>query len=198
MKSGKLIPLRRVAGDGGEISDEALVAACALRDRAALGALYDRFHQPVYRFLSRMVGARRDDVDDLVQATFLEVQRAAPRFRGGSSVLTWIFGIAANLARHHVRGESRRGAMLTAVMREPTPPGGVRPDESAARHELMERLAEALASLSHDHRAVFVMCDLEEVAGGEAARALGVREGTLWRRLHEARKRLRAALEGAG
>ena len=50
--------------------------------------------------------------------------------------------------------------------------------------------------LAPDLREVFVMCDLEEVPGAEAATALGLREGTLWWRLSEARKALRKALEG--
>ena len=58
----------------------------------------------------------------------------------------------------------------------------------------MQRLLVALDDLPHDLREAFVMCDLEEVAGVDVARALGVREGTLWRRLHEARRALRCAL----
>jgi RNA polymerase sigma-70 factor (ECF subfamily) len=195
---GKVLPLRRIAGNEAELSDESLVAACVLADRAALGALFDRFHEGVYRFLARLCGSDGSELDDLVQATFLEVPRAARRFRGGSSVRTWIFGIAANHARHHVRSERRRGAMLSAVAREArdddhAPP----PDVQVGQRQLLDRLQRAMESLSHDQRAVFVLCDVESVPGVEAARALGVREGTLWRRLHEARKRLREALGGA-
>lgn len=196
-KGGTLIPFRRVAGRDTEISDEALVAACAVADLAALGAIFDRFHQGVYRFLSRLVGPGRAEVDDLVQATFLEVLRAAPSFRNRSSVRTWIFGIAANLARHHVRGEVRRGAMLQAVAREArTAIGDAPPDERASRRQLIDRLGRALELLSHDQRTAFVLCHLEGISGAEVARTLGVREGTLWRWLHEARTRLRAELGG--
>ena len=106
--TAKLVPLRRISGDITEMSDEALLAACGTGDAPALGALFDRFHQAVYRFASRL--AVTDDLarDDLVQATFLEVQRAAPSFRGTSSVKTWILGIAANIARHTLRAERRR------------------------------------------------------------------------------------------
>ena len=50
----KLVPLRRVAGDIVEMSDEALLAACATGDAPALGALFDRFHLAVYRFAGRL------------------------------------------------------------------------------------------------------------------------------------------------
>jgi len=198
MKTGKLVPLRR-AGAGGAVlatmSDEALLAACGTGDLPALDALFERFHLPLYRFLARL--PTTDDLtrDDLVQATFLEVRRIAKRFRGTSSVKTWILGVAANLARHQLRGERRRRAhhasyaeRLTAV-----PP---RPDEQAERRELLARVAQALAGLSHDLQVTFVLCDLEQVPGVEVARALGVPEGTIWRRLHVARKAVRAAVEG--
>ena len=68
---GKLVPLRRVDGLPAEMSDEALLAACALGDRAALGALYDRLSPHVWRFLSRMAGNQLEELEDLVQATFI-------------------------------------------------------------------------------------------------------------------------------
>src|SRR5262245_55323646 len=116
--TGKLVPLRRASGKPEELSDEALLAGGALGDPAALGALFDRHHRAVHRFLSRLVGSPRD-VEDLLQATFIEVRRAGGRFDGRSAVLTWLLGVAANLARHHVRGEARRHAMLAAVSVEP-------------------------------------------------------------------------------
>jgi DNA-directed RNA polymerase specialized sigma24 family protein len=56
------------------------------------------------------------------------------------------------------------------------------------------RIERALERLSPEHRAAFLLCELEEVPGPEAASLLGVKVGTLWRRLSEARARLRAAL----
>src|SRR5688572_23678162 len=112
---GKVLAFRRPAGDAaaepltGAISDEALVAACAIGDAAALAGLFDRHVEALFRFASRLIApAPPSDVEDLVQNTFLHVWSASPRFRGGSQVRSWIFGIAANVARHFVRGEARR------------------------------------------------------------------------------------------
>ncbi len=194
MKQGKLIPLRRLAGDAAEMSDEALLAACAVGERAALGALFDRHHQGVFRFLGRLIAAERHALDDLVQNTFLEVWRSAGRFASKGAARSWILGVAANVARHHVRGEARRRAAMQQIPSESGAAGGRRPDDAAADRELVERLDVALAALPHDLAVAFVLCDLEDIPGVEAARALGVREGTMWRRLHDARKRLRAAI----
>jgi RNA polymerase sigma-70 factor (ECF subfamily) len=187
--TGKVIPLRA------ETTDEALVAACATGDNAALGALFDRYQSIVYRFLARLSGTDARDLDDLVQATFIEVHRAAPSFRGGAAVKSWLLGIALNITRHHIRSEVRRKAMLSSFAQNPTGDAS-RPDESAERRELMQRLHKALDSLPKEQREIFVLCDLEEIRGVDAAKILQVPEGTIWRRLHEARKALRAALDG--
>ncbi len=189
---GKLLPFRLAADTGEALSDEALLAASVIGDSTALGALFDRRHLSVYRFLARLSGTDRRDLDDLVQATFVEVARSAARFRGGSNVLTWIFGIAANVARHHTRGEVRRRSALAALGWQPVP-AAVRPDELTEQRDIMNRAQRVVAALPHDLRVVFVLCEIEEVSGVDAARALGVRPGTVWRRLHEARVAIRNA-----
>lgn len=190
---GKLLALRRVAGDPVEMSDIALLAACGVGDGAALGALFDRHRSAVQRFLARLADQR--DTDDLVQETFLQVNRSAVRFRGGSSVKTWILGIAVNVSRHHRRAEARRNSATTSFVGQ-SQGAPMTPDEATRKREFAVHLQHALAELPRDLREAFVMCDLEEVPGAEAAAVLGVREGTLWWRLSEARKTLRAALEG--
>jgi RNA polymerase sigma-70 factor (ECF subfamily) len=179
------------------VSDAALVTGCACGDNAALGQLFDRHQAAIYRFFSRMLGAQSADLDELVSETFLNVHQAAAKFRGHASVKTWITAIAANVARHHLRSESRRRAFLRIFRIDRTAEG-----EDANRHaehrDLVRRLGKLLSALPYDLRVVFVMCDLEEIPGGEAARVLGVPEGTLWRRLHEARKSLRECLGEEG
>ncbi len=198
--SEKVVYLHRPEGAPREMSDEALVAACGKGDAAALGALFDRHHAAVYRFVSRMSGVGARDLDDLVQNTFLSAQRAAVRFRGDSSARTWLFGIAANQVRHHVRGEARRrrGIEAWSDVRKADTPDRDAPARELERREQIGRLATAVQALPHDLRAAFVMCEVEGVSGAEAARALGVPKGTLWRRLHEVRKALSAAMERSG
>lgn len=197
--SGKIIAFRRPATPPAalpaELSDEALLSACGTGDTAALGALYERFHPVVYRVLSRLVGATCGELDDLVQATFIEVLRAAAQFQRRSSVRCYILGIASNLARHHHRSQHRRMRMHESL--PPTCPAPGEPEQQVAQRELFARLLVALDDLPHDLRVAFVMCDLEEIPGVDVARALGVPEGTLWRRLHEARRALRCALSEA-
>jgi RNA polymerase sigma factor (sigma-70 family) len=192
--SAKLVPLRRVSGDIGQMSDEALLAACGTGDSAALGALFDRFHDVVYRFAGRLTTT--DDVarDDLVQATFLEVRRTAASFRGTSAVRTWILGVAANVARHAQRSERRRRARQAVYLDQMTTVP-MQVDEQVEQRRLLARIEHALANLSRDHQIAFILCDLERLPCGEVARVLEIPEGTLWRRLHTARKAMRDAIE---
>jgi RNA polymerase sigma-70 factor (ECF subfamily) len=193
---GQIVSLRRLdarlAGLA-EISDEALLAACGIGDPAALGALFDRYHQAVYRLISRLIRRESGEIDDLVQTTFLEAWRSARKYSARGSVKSFLFGIAANTVRHHVRSMRRR---RDAYADWPEPPPGGAPDEAAQRTQELQRLAAAIEELPHDLRAAYVLCDLEDMAGVDAAQVLGVRAGTLWRRLHDARRALREAIEG--
>ena len=191
--TAKLIVLRRHP-EQPEVPDEALVEAMAHGDRDALGTLYDRHHALVWRFVARTLGPRGPEAADVVQSTFLEAWKSAPRFAGRSSARSWLLGIANNLVRRHIRDGTRRRAALTLLAAESTGPAVT--DGNLDTRLMLERMQEALQSLSPPLRTAFVLCDLEEIRGVEAAKILGVRPGTLWRRLHDARKRLRRALEG--
>jgi RNA polymerase sigma-70 factor (ECF subfamily) len=179
-------------GSADRRGDEALLAACAAGEAPALAALFERHARPTARFVSRLL-ADSSEVDDLLQATFLEVWRSAGRYRGDASVHVWIFGIAYNLARRHMRGAGRRRALLELWSRQPV--AHERPlDELTHDKRLVEKVVTALGALGPEHRVAVVMVDLEGVASVDAARALGVNPGTFGRRLYEARRELRDAL----
>ncbi len=191
----RVVPLRRIEGTPDEISDEALVAVCAMGERAALGALFDRYHGALRGFLARLSGTDDRDLDDLVQITFETVPRAARRFDRRSSVKVWLFGVASNVARHHVRSEVRRKRATQAATEERV---GETLDGAAQvlGRERAVRLRDAIADLPPKVRETFVLVYLEGVSGREVARLLGTREGTVWKRLHQARALLRESLEG--
>lgn len=190
----KLVPLRRIEGEIVELSDEAVLAACGTGDSAALGALFDRFYRDVYRFVGRFPSIDDLGRDDLVQATFLEVRRTAHAFRGTSAVRTWILGIAANLARHALRGARRQWIRQAKYLEQPTSP--LRSvDEQVDERRLLERVRAAMVELPRDQLIVFALCDLEQIAAAEVAKILGIPEGTVGRRLHHARKSIREAIE---
>jgi RNA polymerase sigma-70 factor (ECF subfamily) len=192
---GRLIPLRRLEGRPDELSDESLLSACAAGEAAALGALFDRHGARTAGFLRRISRAEWPDVADLLQATFLEAQRSASRYRGQSAVSTWLMGIAAHIASHHARSEHRRrraeGGLALVPVTHVTTPG-----EVAERQQLLLRLSHGIEALPTDLRVAYVLCELEEATGREAAQALHISEAKLWRRLHEAKLFLRRFIDG--
>jgi RNA polymerase sigma-70 factor, ECF subfamily len=190
---GTLVPYHSAGGASEELSDAVLLAACGNGDTAALGSLFRRHSRTVYRFLARMAPLDHAFRDDLVQNTFLAARQSAHRYKGESPVVTWLLAIAANLLKNHIRAETRRRKAMASLKETPASPDDS-PERNVEQQIMMTRLAEALNGMSHKLKVVFVMCDLEGIRGVEVAGALRLREGTVWRRLHEARKQLRLAL----
>jgi RNA polymerase sigma-70 factor (ECF subfamily) len=187
VSNGQLIqlrPLTRVE----DFSDEALAAACATGDRAAQGLLFERHVDAVYRFIARMRGADAAAVDDLVQATFIAGFQSAAKFRG-PKLRSWLFGIATNVLRRHIRKELSQRRIVASFGELPTR-GDVPPVDADVL-----KLRTAIHALSTKLREVLVLVDLEGERGTDVAVALGIPEGTVWRRLSTARAQLRDLLE---
>ena len=189
MKLGQLIQLRP-ATSVDQLSDEGLAAACATGDRTAQSLLFERYADPVYRFVARMRTSDAHAVDDLVQATFLAAFKSAAKFRG-PKLQSWLFGIAVNVMRTYVRKEVARKRVASSLAEQP-PAEAIGPRDADVL-----RLRDAIDRLSPKLRAVVVLVDLEGESGADVAAALGIPEGTVWRRLSDARAKLRAALGGA-
>ena len=160
---------------------------CRGEDSAGFAELVARSEPGLRRLLARICG-RNADLDDLVQETYLLAWRGFGRFRGESLPTTWITRIAVNVSRNW-----RRSRRPTA----PLPDGaeatlGTRPDvgESA----LKAAYERALARLSPEHRAVFLLHEVEGLSYQQVAEALGCPAGTVMSRLHRACARLLAEL----
>lgn len=173
-------------------SDAELMQQLAQGQLGALGELYDRYQAPLRRFLAR---ATRDahDVDDLVHATFLSAAQCAQRYDGRASCRPWLVGIAAQLLRRRRRALARFVAVLDALK-------GTRQTASDPRPALQARpdVERALASLSEAKRITLLMAEVEGLSCEEIARALDIPIGTVWTRLHAARRELRRTIEGEG
>lgn len=176
-------------------SDAELLEAVAAGDLEALGVIFDRYERDVRRYLGRL-GISAEDADDLVQATFLEVVRAAKRFDPERAMRSWLFGIATMMVRRHRRSVARTIARLAKWASLPRHQAPETPAESFESNETGQRFERAFDELSAKKRDVFTLVVVEGFSGEEAARALGIPVNTVWTRLHHARRELRAALEG--
>ena len=177
--------------------DEELVHQVAEGHLDSLGVLFDRYHQPLRTFLSRLQ-VPAGDLDDLVQSIFMQLPRAARRFERGRSVKGWVFGLATIEVKRHRRTLARIARKVSAFSREPTVKAPRTPADLVAEEESVQRARKALADLSLKKREVFVMVVLEKLSGEAVAEALGIPVGTVWTRLHHARRELRTLLGEEG
>jgi RNA polymerase sigma-70 factor (ECF subfamily) len=154
-------------------------------DRDAAFAQVVRHYRTQVFVICRHLTRSRADAEDATQEVLLALLRALPSFRGESSLGTFIHRIAVRVAIKQ-RSRSQRHSSLRV---EPPPPQA--PLESRPDHE---RLWNAMDQLSLEHRTVLALFAIDGLGHREIAASLGVPEGTVWSRLHLARKRLAALL----
>lgn len=178
--------------------DAELLAAVARGELHALGVLFDRYHRDLYRFLGRYTIGHAEDVDDLVQLTFLELPKIAHAFVGDGSCRAWLYGIAVRLARRRRRSLARFGRMLGAFALALR--GGVErdPESIVSSREDVNAFARALSDLTEAKRVAYVLTELEGLSADEAGRVLDVSPATVRTRLFHARNELRDALNRRG
>lgn len=169
--------------------DRPLMARLARGDGSALALLYDRHAPAILSFATRTVG--RTDAGDIVQTTFITTARVAGTWDGRTdSARSWLYGIAARHLKDRQRAASRFTRALVGLATEPVknakPPSSDRLDTTAA----LDQLPEA-------KRLVLVLAEVEGFSCEEIARMLDIPLGTVWTRLHHARRAMRELLEEA-
>jgi RNA polymerase sigma-70 factor (ECF subfamily) len=183
-------------------TDEELIDLCREGHSAAFEVLVRRYEKRLFNYIRRMVSSAAD-ADDLFQDTFLRVYKNLHRFRAGSPFRPWVYRIATNICRDHLRRRGRRPAVSLDAPAGPDGPSMLdqmeapvaNPSEAAREAELRERLADAVDRLPVKHRAVFLMARYESLPYEEIARALRIPVGTVKSRMSKAVHLLLAELE---
>ena len=169
---------------------------------AALNDLMERHATPVFHFLCRMVG-NEDDANDLAQETFVRVFKSAKSFRANEKFSTWLFTIAANLARNHFRWRSRHpnvsldaeNAETEQTLGSTLPANSPTPKEAALAGERAAAVRAAVKNLPEDLRVAIVLCEWEERSLAAAAAILETTPKAVESRLYRARSLLRERLK---
>ena len=168
----------------------------------ALNDLMERHATPVFHFLCRMV-ANEDDANDLAQETFVRIFKARDSFHTNEKFSTWLFTIAANLARNHFRWRSRHPAISLETKNTETeqtlgstlPSDAPAPNEQALATERAGAVRAAVGKLPEDMREAIVLCEWEELSMAEAAAILETTPKAVESRLYRARQLLRERLK---
>lgn len=155
--------------------------------------VYREYAPFVWTSLQRF-GVRAPDLDDVLQEVFVVVHKKLGTFDGSSKLTTWLFGVSMRVASAYRRRGFRRKETCVADPPEREAPRSASPDEDLATRESRRRLEALLDDLEIDKRAVFVMFEIDEVSCEEIAETFGVPVGTIYSRLHAARKDFQKAL----
>jgi RNA polymerase sigma-70 factor (ECF subfamily) len=180
-------------------------------DDRAFDEIFERYHNSLLGFLTRMCGDPEDARESL-QDTFLSVFRYLSGFRGEASLKNWVFriavstclkkkrkGLAAASLNASWQGGTRSGGTGSAgpsVAWPPDDPSLSDPEALYLRRELRDRIVEGVASMPYIYKVVINLRDFEGFSTEEVSRMLGIRESTVKVRLHRARLRLREWLKG--
>jgi len=185
-----------------EPDDGTLVKRCQAGDSSAFNELVTRYRTKVFTMVYGMV-QNEQDAWDLAQEGFLKAWRSIHRFKGQSSFYTWLYRIMTNvtidsLRRKGIHGEAEFDDRISPDSVEPgsrtTPSSVPLPYKKVEHNEIRQRIDQAIAKLSAEHRAVIVMKEIEDLQYSEIAEILECSIGTVMSRLFYARKKLQSLL----
>lgn len=165
--------------------------------RTSAGDLYRAHAGFVAGFLSRM-GAGTVDVEDLTQEVFLVAHRRGGYVEGPARPTTWLAEIALRVLSTHRRTRRRKPETPSTDALEGLRSDASGTDDRVASMRALERVQQCLEGLDDEHRAVFVLFELEGEPCGAIAAALDVPVGTVYSRLHHARKKFLDAWKRGG
>ena len=180
-----------------EADETELIRRAREGDAGAFGLLVERYQHRVVRVAMAVVH-NQDDALELAQETFVRAYENLAKFESRSSLSTWLYRIAANLAIDFRRREGRHTVLRGEegefeLGRLPSERGNSFAE--TARNELNWRLREALKELTPEHRAVILLREVEGLSYDEIGDILQCPRGTVMSRLHYARNRLRGILK---
>jgi len=173
----------------GSADEEGLIAQVLAGDRQAARTLYDLHVRRVYRVVFRLVGDA-EQAEECTQDTFVKAFGQLDRFRGDSSLSTWLHAIAVSMGLSALRRRKRRFQRETDL----DDAAHLSSADPAGEPDLRDRLRQAIDGLPEKLRVTVVLHDIEGFTHAEIAELTGVPEGTCKTRLMGGRAKLREAL----
>jgi RNA polymerase sigma-70 factor (ECF subfamily) len=177
---------RDVSGDEAGVDPPSSAGATHLEG----GALF-RAHAAFVASFLRRLGVEPEDLDDAVQEVFLIAHRRGGFTEGAAQPTTWLAEIALRVASRMRRSRRRRASAVAAT--PAIEAGGTTPFEVLAAAESLARVQRALDTLRLEHRAVFILYEIEGASCESIAAGMRIPIGTVYSRLHTARRAFQEA-----
>lgn len=178
-------------GEGGEQRDLELIAQWKAGDQRAASTLVERHAAALARFA--VASGERNEVDELVQDTFVRAFNSLDGFRGDSSFRTWLFTIERRLLLDRRRAEKRRRDRLE--IQEDDAATEYDPLDAVVADETERRMRDAVKRLSPTQREVFTLRVAEGLSYKEIAAAVGTTEGAARVHYHNAMRAVKEFLD---
>jgi RNA polymerase sigma-70 factor (ECF subfamily) len=173
-----------------------LVSRCVAGEPGAWRALHHAYYPIAGAFL-RKLGVGDVDIEDACQEVFVQMHRYLPTFRGQADLKTWLYRLcmteAGNVRRRFRLADTVRKLLRRELAARPPIDGAALTDDMARR-----KVDAGLAALKDAERLVFVLYEMEGLAGEQIAEIAGCPVATVWRRLHYARRTFQAAIGEGG
>ena len=182
-------------------SDEELIVSFQQGKIEAFNLLVGRYKHQLVNFAYRYLGDY-DEADDVAQETFVRLYRNKHAYKPVAKFSTWLYTIAANLAKTQLR--RRKRYTIFSLTRETTdgqertvdiPDTSYAADADAERVLKQEIIQHALNSISPKYREVVVLCDVQELTYEEICTITGLNIGTVKSRLNRGRTQLQQLLK---
>lgn len=137
----------------------------------------------------------RDTAEDMFQEVFIKAYRSLDKFRGDSSVKTWLIRITINVCKDHLKSAYQQHVVPMMEFQEDAIVSET-DYEDVENADRNEQIRAAVMSLPDNYREAVTAVYFNEMSVAEAAESLGVAEGTIKSRLSRARDILKTKLEG--
>ena len=152
-------------------------------------------HPEIHRYLRRMT-ARGSEADDLSQETFLRAYRAFRELPDDANVRAWLFAIATNLFRNHVRSEKRRSTLHAAVLATRSESAGHDPEGETVYRETRTLIEGVVVALPFKQRTAFVLRKIHDLDYETIARTLDCSADSARAHVFQALRKIRHRLNG--
>jgi RNA polymerase sigma-70 factor, ECF subfamily len=155
--------------------------------------IYESHAKFVWLSLQRL-GVKSPDMDDVAQEVFLIVHRRLDTFDRNTELTSWLFGICLRVAANYRRRRRWTFEVPAGDSNDDRPSTLVAADDLLARREERHLAERALGRLGIEKRATFIMFEVEALSCEEIAKIMNVPVGTVYSRLHAARRELERAI----
>ena len=164
-------------------------------DKLAFNLLVNKYHRRVARLLTRMV-RNQEDIEDVVQESFIKAYRALPNFRGDSAFYTWLYRIGINTAKNYLVSVGRRPTVSTDIEIEDAENfedgNELRttetPESSLMTKQIAQTVNDTVEGLPEELRTAITLREIEGLSYEEIATIMGCPIGTVRSRIFRARE----------